>query len=170
MATRKGNTVYLPEDQGKGIYKENYKNQKNIGIITAIEALMTIRKYSTNELKGIFTPAEWSFLADSLNGTMTTDSFRCNVGALVHHCRDAVGWHGPGGGELILARLLKSKPNRAQVEALYFRVEQFPGKMRRGIWKNLQSIDKPKYDTNERQEEIKNRSMEADGQSAGIAR
>ena len=43
MATRKGTTVYLPEDQAKYI-QENYKNQ-NYGIIAAIEALMTIRKY-----------------------------------------------------------------------------------------------------------------------------
>ncbi len=124
--TRKGTTVYLPEDQAKYI-QENYKNQ-NYGIIAAIEALMTIRKYSTNELKGIFTPAEWSFLVDSLNGTMTTDSFRCNVGALVHHCRDAEEldgtarkWEVDLGVLIIKIETLTA----AQVEALYFRVEQF---------------------------------------------
>lgn len=126
MATRKGTTVYLPEDQAKYI-QENYKNQ-NIGIIAAIEALMTIRKYSTNELKGIFTPEEWSFLVDSLNGTMTTDSFRCNVGALVHHCRDAEELDGIGQKWEIDIEKLVSKVEKltgAQVEALYFRVESF---------------------------------------------
>lgn len=126
MATRKGTTVYLPEDQARYI-QENYKNQ-NIGIITAIEALMTIRKYSTNELKGIFTPAEWSFLSDSLNGTMTTDSFRCNVGALVHHCRDAEELDGTARkwGVDLGALIIKIETlTAAQVEALYFRVEQF---------------------------------------------
>lgn len=123
---KKGTTVYLPDLQARYI-KENYKNQ-NYGIITAIEALMTIRKYSTNELKGIFTPAEWSFLADSLNGTMTKDSFRCNVGALVHHCRDAEELDGTARkwGVDLGALIIKIETlTAAQVEALYFRVEQF---------------------------------------------
>lgn len=126
MKTRKGTTVYLPEDQAKYI-QENYKNQ-NIGIIAAIEALMTIRKYSTNELKGIFTPEEWSFLADSLNGTMTTDAFRCNAGALVHHCQDAEELDGTGQKwEIDIEKLVRKveKLTGAQVEALYFRVESF---------------------------------------------
>lgn len=126
MATRKGTTVYLPEDQARYI-QENYKNQ-NIGIITAIEALMTIRKYSTNELKGIFTPAEWSFLADSLNGTMTDGSFRCNAGALAYHCLDADKLDGLGAKwEIDVLDLMDKIKDltAAQVEALYFRVEQF---------------------------------------------
>ncbi len=126
MATRKGTTVYLPEDQAKYI-QENYKNQ-NYGIIAAIEALMTIRKYSTNELKGIFTPAEWSFLVDSLNGTMTRDSFRCNVGALVHHCQDAEELDGTASKWNVDLSQLTAKIEKltgAQVEALYFRIESF---------------------------------------------
>lgn len=126
MKTRKGTTVYLPEEQAKYI-QENYKNQ-NFGIITAIEVLMTIRKYSTNELKGIFTPEEWSFLADSLNGTMTTDAFRCNAQALAYHCRDAEELDGTARkwGVDLGALIIKIETlTAAQVEALYFRVEQF---------------------------------------------
>ena len=126
IMARKGTTVYLPDLQARYI-KENYKNQ-NYGIIAAIEALMAIRKYSTNELKGIFTPTEWSFLANSLNGTMTTDSFRCNVGALVHHCIDAEQLDGTARKwEVDIERLTTKieKLTAAQVEALYFRVEQF---------------------------------------------
>lgn len=126
MKTRKGTTVYLPEDQAKYI-QENYKNQ-NYGIIAAIEVLMTIRKYSTNELKGIFTPAEWSFFADSLNGTMTTDAFRCNAGALAYHCLYAEELDGTGQKwEIDIEKLVSkvAKLTAAQVEALYFRVESF---------------------------------------------
>ena len=129
IMARKGTTVYLPEDQAKYI-KENYKNQ-NYGIITAIEALMTIRKYSTNELKGIFTPAEWSFLAESLNGTITDGSFRCNAGALAYHCLDAYKLDGLDGlgekWEIDIQELMDKIKDltAAQVEALYFRVEQF---------------------------------------------
>jgi len=123
---RKGTTVYLPEDQAKYI-QENYKNQ-NVGIIAAIEALMTIRKYSTNELKGIFTPAEWSFLADSLNGTMTDGSFRCNAGALAYHCLDADKLDGLGAKwEIDVLELMDKIKDltAAQVDAVFFRVEQF---------------------------------------------
>jgi hypothetical protein len=126
MATRKGTTVYLPEDQAKYI-QENYKNQ-NFGIITAIEALMTIRKYSLNEIKGIFTSGEWSFFADSLNGTMTTDSFRCNAGALAYHCRDAEELDGTATKWKVDIEALAGKVEKlsaAQVEALYFRIENF---------------------------------------------
>ena len=123
---RKGTTVYLPEDQAKYI-QENYKNQ-NYGITAAIEALMTIRKYSTNELKGIFTPAEWSFLADSLNGTMTDGSFRCNAGALAYHCLDADKLDGLGAKwEIDVLELMDKIKDltAAQVDAVFFRVEQF---------------------------------------------
>ena len=123
---RKGTTVYLPDLQARYI-KENYKNQ-NYGIIAAIEALMAIRKYSTNELKGIFTPTEWSFLADSLNGTMTTDSFRCNARPLAYHCLDADKLDGLGAKwEIDVLDLMDKIKDltAAQVEALYFRVEQF---------------------------------------------
>lgn len=126
MATRKGTTVYLPEDQAKYI-QENYKNQ-NYGIIAAIEALMTIRKYSLNEIKGIFTPEEWSFLVDSLNGTMTTDAFRCNAGALAYHCQDADKLDDLGEKwEIDIQELMEKIKDltAAQVDAVYFRVEQF---------------------------------------------
>ena len=126
IMARKGTTVYLPEDQAKYI-QENYKNQ-NYGIIAAIEALMTIRKYSTNELKGIFTPAEWSFLADSLNGTMTDGSFRCNAGALAYHCLDADKLDGLGAKwEIDVLELMDKIKDltAAQVDAVFFRVEQF---------------------------------------------
>jgi len=126
MATRKGTTAYLTDEQ-KRYLTGNYKNL-NTGVVETIDTLIAIRRYSLNEIKGIFTPAEWSFLADSLNGTMTTDSFRCNVGALVHHCIDAEQLDGTARKwEVDIERLTTKieKLTAAQVEALYFRVEQF---------------------------------------------
>jgi hypothetical protein len=126
MATRKATTVYLPEEQERYI-KENYKNQ-NFGIITAIEVLMTIRKYSLHELKGIFTPEEWSFLADSLNGIMTPRPFRCSAVVLVQHCRAAEELSGKARKWKIDVEKLFSKIETltaAQVEVLCFRVENF---------------------------------------------
>jgi len=126
MATRKGTTAYLTDEQ-KRYLTGNYKNL-NTGVVETIDTLIANRRYSLNEIKGIFTPAEWSFLADSLNGTMTTDSFRCNVGALVHHCIDAEQLDGTARKwEVDIERLTTKieKLTAAQVEALYFRVEQF---------------------------------------------
>ena len=126
MATRKGTTAYLTDEQ-KRYLTGNYKNL-NTGVVETIDTLIAIRRYSLNEIKGIFTPAEWSFLADSLNGTMTTDSFRCNVGALVHHCRDAEELDGTAKKWSVDLNVLLIKIENltaAQVEALYFRVEQF---------------------------------------------
>ena len=126
MATRKGTTVYLPDPQARYI-KENYKNQ-NVGIINALEVLIMIRTYSLSEIKGRFTPGEWSFLADSLNSTMTDGSFRCNAGALAYHCLDADKLDGLGAKwEIDVLELMDKIKDltAAQVEALYFRVESF---------------------------------------------
>lgn len=126
MATRKGTTVYLPEDQAMYI-QENYRSQ-NYGIITAIEVLMTIRAYSLAEIKGRFTQGEWSFLADSLNGTITDGSFRCNAGALAYHCQDADKLDDLGEKwEIDIQELVDKIKDltAAQVDAVYFRVEQF---------------------------------------------
>lgn len=126
MATRKATTVYLPDEQAKYI-QENYKNT-SFGIITAIDALMTIRKYSLSEIKGLLTPGEWSFFADSLNGTITDGIFRCNKEALICHCIDAEQLDGTASKwDVDLAQLTAKigKLTGAQVEALYFRVEQF---------------------------------------------
>ena len=126
MATRKGTTVYLPEDQAKYI-QVNYKNQ-NVGIINALDALIMIRTYSLSEIRGRFSPGEWSFLADSLNGTMTDGSFRCNAGALAYHCLDAdkLDTLGEKWEIDVLDLMDKIKDlTAAQVDAVYFRIEQF---------------------------------------------
>lgn len=125
MATRKGTTVYLSEDQARYI-KENYENQ-NVGIINALDALIMIRDYSLAEIKGRFTQGEWSFLVDSLNGTMAYGSFRCNAGALAYHCQDADKLDDLGDKwEIDIQELMEKIKDltAAQVEAVYFRVEQ----------------------------------------------
>ena len=108
-------------------FKENCKNQ-NVGIINALDALIMIRAYSLEEIRGSFSPGEWSFLADSLNGTMTTDSFRCNGGALAYHCLEADRLDTLGEKwEIDVLDLMDKIQDltAAQVDAVYFRVEQF---------------------------------------------
>lgn len=46
------------------------------------------RQLALNELRGVFTPHEWQWIAASLNGTMITDDFRFHKEAFIWHCED----------------------------------------------------------------------------------
>jgi hypothetical protein len=108
---------------------DNYKNI-NQGTIAVIDALKAIRLYSLSELKGKFKKTEWIFFADSLNGSMVEGKFRCNVGALVAHCEDSEEYESTATRhDVDLPSLLEKVKTMtaAQVESLYFRVEQFWG-------------------------------------------
>jgi len=92
------------------------------------ELLKYIKAYSLNELKGRFTPSEWKFFADSLNGTMVDGMFRWNVGALIAHCEDFEKFEaGTSRWGISLSDLCSKVSNLggAQVDALYSRVEEF---------------------------------------------
>jgi len=124
--TKKAASIRLPEQQTNYIL-ENYKNI-NFGIVSIVDALQIIRKYSLSEIKGVFTPGEWSFFADSLNGTITDGIFRCSKEALIYHCQDAEQLDGTASKWNVDLSQLTAKIEKltgAQVEALYFRVEQF---------------------------------------------
>lgn len=124
--TKKAASIRLPEQQTNYIL-ENYKNI-NFGIVSIVDALQIIRKYSLSEIKGVFTPGEWSFFADSLNGTITDGLFRCNKEALIYHCQDAEQLDGTARKWDVNVEQLSEKIGKlsgAQVEALYFRVESF---------------------------------------------
>lgn len=129
-------TIKISEEQEKYLLS-NHKNI-NQGVSNCIDkarfpdnsldALKTIRAYSRKEITGKFNSAEWSFFADSLNGTMTDGMFRCNVEALVYHCQDAQElermadkWRVDLPGLTVKIRTLTA----AQVEAIYTYVEEF---------------------------------------------
>lgn len=129
-------TIRITEGQEKFLLS-NYKNVSE-GISACInksmmpsedeELLKLLKAYSLNELKGKFTPNEWKFFADSLNGTMVDGMFRCNVGALVAHCEDSERFEGTASRWEVSIPDLTEKINKlggAQVEALYTRVESF---------------------------------------------
>ncbi|WP_446787448.1 hypothetical protein [Macellibacteroides fermentans] len=129
-------TIRITEGQEKFLLS-NYKNVSE-GISDCInksmipsegeELLKLLKAYSLNELKGKFTPNEWKFFADSLNGTMVDGMFRCNVGALVAHCEDSERFEGTASRWEVSVPDLTEKINKlggAQVEALYTRVESF---------------------------------------------
>ena len=98
------------------------------GINNIISQLQQHERHADIELKGIFTPEEWKFLADSLNGTMTLDDFRFSSSALVAHNEDSQIYEGTAskwGGSLSDLNAKCANLTAAQVEALYRRVEKF---------------------------------------------
>lgn len=130
----KNATIRLPEELiewltsgGKSI---------NQAVVECAQNLRRVRMASVGELRGVFTSDEWKFLADSLNGTSVSDSFRCNILALVAHVEDAAQlelldhkWH-------VDLETFKQKIltlHGANVEALYARVEEY--------WANSETTD-----------------------------
>lgn len=129
-------TIRITEGQEQFLLS-NYKNVSE-GISDCINKSMTpsedeellkyIKAYSMEELKGKFTPGQWKFFADSLNGTMVDGMFRCNVGALIAHCEDSEKFEGTATKwNVNLSDLCANVKNLggAQVDALYTRVEKF---------------------------------------------
>lgn len=97
-------------------------------IISALDDLTLLRRQSDIEIKGVFTPAEWKFLADSLNGALTTDTFRVNKGALIAHCEDSETYDKTASRYDVSIPELSKKIDSlcgAQVDAVYRRVESY---------------------------------------------
>lgn len=94
----------------------------------SITELQMIRRRSQGELKGIFTPSEWCYMADSLNGTIVTAEFRCVPSALVASIEDSDLYDGLGAKWDVDVKELCSKVEKltaAQVDATFTRIEAF---------------------------------------------
>lgn len=119
-------SIRVPEEQVE--YIENNYKSFNQGVVDAISALQYSRLYSLNELKGKFTPEEWAFFAESLNGTIVDNMFRCSSDVLIVHSRDSESLSATAERNNVDIDSLSEKIKTltgAQVEALYFRIEQF---------------------------------------------
>lgn len=116
----------ITEELLNTIRKEN--ESINQSFVDAINRYNVIRRISRVELKGIFTPDEWKFFVDSLNGTMIDDTLCTNTGALIAHCEDSERYEGTATKWNIDLDKLAEKINTlhgANVEALYTRVFEF---------------------------------------------
>ena len=129
-------TIRLPLDIAEWM-TEGGTRSINHAVIANAETLRKIRQASTDELKGKLSEAEWKFLADSLNGTLITETFRCSQFALWAHCEDAERFHGTGSKWEVDMEGFKAKVlslTGAQVDALYARVESFWDKPDRDLF------------------------------------
>jgi len=100
----------------------------NQAIIDTVQSLQSIKAISENELKGLLTPNEWSFLADSFNGSIIPEAYRYNVQLLIAHCEDSVLYDKLDAKWGIDMNAFKEKLkllHGANVDAVYDRIESF---------------------------------------------
>lgn len=125
MAT-KTITIRMPEDLASWLSDQGESMNKNI--VDMLNNARLSRAYALAELKGKFTPGEWRFFADSLNGTMVTDRMRYLASVLIASCEDSDAFEGTASKWGVNLDVLKEKISSlsaSQVEALYSRVESF---------------------------------------------
>lgn len=85
-------TLRLPVEQVEWLTKN--EGSINQAVINTIDRLQLIEKYTDRDIMGKFTPAEWSFLADSLNGVITEGDFRYLNAVLVAQIEDSATYDG----------------------------------------------------------------------------
>lgn len=130
----KNATIRLPEELIEWLTSDG--KSINQAVIECAQNLRRVRMVSAGELRGVFTPEEWKFLADSLNGTSVSESFRCNVSALVAHVEDAAQLEDLDRKWQVDVETFTQKIKTlhgANVEALYARVEEY--------WANSDTTD-----------------------------
>ena len=125
MATKNA-TIRLPEDLAEWLTRDG--KSINQAVIECAQILRRVRQVSTGELRGIFTPDEWKFLADSFNGTWVGETYRCSVAALIAHVEDSATmdyldkkW----GVDIDVMKAKIHDLHGANVEAIYTRIEVF---------------------------------------------
>lgn len=97
-------------------------------ISESLAELQMIRRRTLNELRGMFTPSEWLFMADSLNGTNILEEFRCTPMVLVASIEYSDEYDHLGTKWDVNITSLLEKVNKltaAQVDAVFCRVEEF---------------------------------------------
>lgn len=119
-------TIRIPQEVADWLISDGkYINQ---AIVESVQTLKKIRIVSEAELRGVFTPDEWKFFTDSLNGTMVTDDFRCNKQILIAHCEDSANLEYLDKKWNVDIEVLKEKIQKlhgANIDAIYARVESF---------------------------------------------
>lgn len=109
-------------------YLKNNPLGYNGAIVSCIEKCKMIEKYADREIRGVFTPAEWKYLADSLNGTMAVGDFRYIPSALVANVEDSAKYDGLDEKWGVDISALVAKINGlscSSADAIFRRVEAF---------------------------------------------
>ncbi|MBQ0156392.1 MAG: hypothetical protein KBT22_07445 [Bacteroidales bacterium] len=109
------------ESRGKGL---------NGAIVECIEKVAYIEKYAMRDLKGKFTPAEWSYIVSSLMDIAVEGNYRYVSSVLIACLEDANKYDNMGEKCNVDVNALCEKIRNlscASIEAIYRRVESFSG-------------------------------------------
>lgn len=119
-------SLRLPVEQVEWLMKS--EESINQAVVSAIERLQMIEKYADRDIAGKFSPEEWSYLADSLNGSIVEGDFRFRSVALAANVEDSATYDGLdkkwGVDVAAFAEKIKSL-SASSVEAVFRRVEAF---------------------------------------------
>lgn len=154
METKKSTSIYF-SDESIAFLRLKFKNvsagiNEAIGIIKEADALgisakeiieqikilQQIRKISLKELRGVFKENEWKFLADVLKDKIITSEFRCLQSGLIAEIEESEHFYGKASKMKIDLKEITEKIEiltGAEIDAIYFRVEQFWGDKNRNI-------------------------------------
>ena len=105
-------------------------------ITTAVTALDMLRRHTLSTLRGVFAPAEWSYMADALNGTITDTTMRTNATMLMASMEDANTYDDMAhkwGVDFAAFRHKLEHLSPAQCDAVYVRVDRY--------WQSAHSVD-----------------------------
>lgn len=119
-------SLRLPVEQVEWLTKN--EESINQAVINTIDRLQLIEKYADRDIMGRFTPEEWCYLADSLNGTLTKGDFRYQNVALIAQIEDSSIYDGLDKKWGVDAKSFCEKVkdlSSASVEAVFRRVEAF---------------------------------------------
>lgn len=100
----------------------------NRGVNALLAKMRVLTTQADNEIKGMFTEAEWKFFADSMNGIMIDETLRYSAQNLAYHNEDAQTYDKTADKwEVDLIELNKKvlALTSAQVDAVYRRIERF---------------------------------------------
>lgn len=127
-------SLRLPEELVERLSKKGDNFTQTV--INELNNLERIRLVSLGEVKGLFTPQEWIFIADAFNGTLMDSALRANVGVFIASCEDAERFEGKASlNQVDLDNFLeKVRTLRgANIEAIITRVEEY--------WEHCGEID-----------------------------
>lgn len=112
-------------------YLEKFDSSINQTIVEIIDRIRMIERYADRDIKGVFTEAEWKYMADSLNGTLVEGDFRYYAAALNAGLEDSATYDGLDKKWNVDVKVLTDKISNlssSAIEAIHRRVEEF--------WKN----------------------------------
>lgn len=131
-------SLRLPEELVERLSKKGDNFTQTV--INELNNLERIRLVSLGEVKGMFTPQEWIFIADAFNGTLMDSALRANVGVFIASCEDAERFEGKASiHQVDLEKFIEKvrKLHGANIEAILNRVEEY--------WEHCNEVDIKKW-------------------------